>query len=650
MTKAVWIPTEETIQSSRMFQWIKQLGLNDYDSFYQASIANIEWFWKEVDKAMGFEWFEPYRQVLDVSRGNKWPDWFIGGKLNVVHNALDKWLTDLETAERFAVVWEREDGEVERYTYRELALWVNRVANGLKNQGIQKGDRIAIYLPMIPEAVVAVLAIVKIGAIFVPAYSGFGADPVAKRIDSAQAKMLITADGFLRKGRVIAMKEEVDKVVSMVDCIEKVVVVRRLEQDISWDKRRDLDWAMLETDDTPIKCEAMDSADPFMILYTSGTTGRPKGTVHTHAGFSLKAGFDAGYGMNLQAGDVHFWVTDMGWIMGPFLVFSSLLNAATMVIYEGAPDYPSPSRLWKLVEDHRVTMLGISPTLIRSLMSHGEEPVEKHDISSLKGIASTGEPWNPAPWNWLFEKVGKRRIPIINVSGGTEIGGGILTNTILRPIAPISFNTPLPGMDVDVYDANGQSVQGAVGELVIKQPWVGMTNGFWQEPERYENTYYHLWKDTWAHGDAVIKDENGFWTIIGRSDDTFNIAGKRIGPAEIESILVAHPAVLESGAVGVPDEIKGEVAVCFVVLRDGFSPDERLAQELMQMISERLGKSLCPKEIHFVSELPKTRSAKIMRRVIRAAYLGTDLGDLSSLENPQVIKELQQKCGLYKNK
>jgi acetyl-CoA synthetase len=643
MTKPVWFPTEEIIQSSRMFKWMKRLGFEDYDSFYQESIKDIQWFWKEAERAMEFKWFKLYEQVLNLPEGVKWPKWFVGGKFNITYNSLDKWMSEPGAAERLAVIWEREDGKVEKYTYQELALWVNRVANGLKSQGVNKGDRVAIYLPMIPETVVTVLAIAKIGAIFVPSFSGFGAEPVATRIESANAKVLITADGFLRKGRVIEMKEEADKAVAMVDCVEKVIVVRRLGRVVPWNHKTDVDWAMLETDNTKLDCEAMDSSDPFMILYTSGTTGRPKGTVHTHTGFAVKGGFDSGYGMDIHPGDVHFWVTDIGWIMGPFLVFGSLLNGATMVVYEGSPDFPSPNRLWKLVEDHKINLLGISPTLIRSLMPHGESPIEKHNLSSLKGIASTGEPWNPAPWNWLFEKVGKRRIPILNVSGGTEIGGGILTNTILRPITPTGFNTPLPGMDTDVYDKNGQPVYGTVGELVIKQPWAGMTSGFWQEPERYENTYYNIWEDTWVHGDSVTRDRDGFWTIVGRSDDIFNIAGKRLGPAEIESILIAHPAVLESGAVGVPDELKGEAAVCFVVLNEGYAPSEGLALELMQMISERLGKSLRARELHFVSDLPKTRSAKIMRRVIRSLYLGTDPGDLSSLDNPQSMKEFQNK-------
>lgn len=639
--KAVWHPSEKLIQSTRLYAWMKQLGFDDYDDFFQASVRDIGWFWGEAEKAMDIAWFKPYEKVLDLSHGIMWPKWYVGGKLNVTHNAVDKWLDNPQHSRRLAIVWEGEDAEVKKITYGELAVWVNRVANGLKERGIEKGDRVALYMPMIPETIVAILAIIKVGAVFIPCFSGFPADAVAKRLGSAQAKMLITADGFFRRGKQIPMKEEAAKACDRVPSVQHLVVVHRLGRDIPWQSGRDLGWRDLESTETGCVCEQTDSEDPFMIIYTSGTTGRPKGALHTHNGFALKSAFDAGFGMDLKQGEVLCWLTDMGWMMGPFLVFASLLNGATMVIYEGTPNYPSPDRVWKLVADHEITHLGISPTLIRSLMPYGEHLAHKHDLSTLKGIASTGEPWNPEPWNWLFHKVGNDRIPIFNYSGGTEISGGILGNVPLKPIAPISFNSPLPGMDVDVYGPDGKPVRGEVGELVIKQPWVGMTNGFWQEPERYEQTYWSRWRDTWVHGDWAILDEDGFWVITGRSDDTLNIAGKRLGPAEIESVLVDHPCVLEAGTVGIPDDIKGEAAVCFVVLKPGKKPNEQLSEELVQWIAEHMGKALRPKTVHFVPDLPKTRNAKIMRRAIRAAYLGHDAGDLSSLDNPQAVEAIR---------
>ncbi len=643
MAEPVWYPSEELIESTRLYQWMRELGFQTYDQFYQASINDIRWFWQAVEKELSIIWFTQYHSVLQLPRGIKWPEWFVGGQTNLVADALEKWQADPIVQERPALICESEEGHVRTVTYRELAAWVERVARGLKELGIGRGDRVGIFLPMIPEAAVAMLAVAKIGAIFTNAFSGFAADPVAWRLEHAEAKLLITADGFLRRGKVVPMKEVADRAADMVPSVEKVVVVPHLGRDIPWHPGRDLRWDELEKEgDLPT--EWMDSDDPFMLIYTSGTTGRPKGTVHTHSGFPIKAAFDLGYVMDVKPGDVVFWITDMGWVMGPMVLLGSLYNAATMVLYDGSPDHPNPGRVWQLVEKHRVNLLGLSPTFIRALMPYGIDWVQSSDLSSLKAVASTGEPWNPEPWFWLFEQVGREKLPILNISGGTEISGGIIGTTMFRPIAPITFNTALPGMDADVFDQHGQPVVEQVGELVVKQPWVGMTRGFWKEPRRYEETYWKRWKDIWVHGDATLRDRNGFWFIQGRSDDTLNVAGKRLGPAEMESILVRHPSVKESAIIGVPDEIKGEVAVCFVVLNPDFQPSEHLARELQEQVANHLGKALKPKAVYFVDDLPKTRSAKIMRRVIRAAFLDLELGDLSSLENPEsvdVIKKLR---------
>lgn len=638
MTKAAWAPKQSELEQMRLYQWMKKLGYEDYDTFYEKSVEDISWFWDEAVKEMDVAWFRSYDQALDLSKGVKWPSWFVGGQLNVTHTAVDRWAEDPEAKDRKAIVWEGEDGKVKEFSYLELSQWASRVAQGLKKQGIEKGDRIVLYMPMIPETVVAMLAIAKIGAIFSPAFSGYGADAVAKRLNASGAKMLITADGFYRRGKPIEMKEEADRALEMASKVEKAVVVRRLGREIPWTDDLDVEWSELEIEEEGLtRAESMNSDDPFMLIYTSGTTGRPKGVVHTHSGFPIKSAFDAGFCMDLHPGEVLFWVTDMGWMMGPFLVYGALMNAATMVMFEGSPDYPNPDRVWKLVEDHKITHLGISPTLIRALMKKEAHWYENKDLSSLRQIGSTGEPWNPEPWMWLFEKVGKSRVPIFNYSGGTEISGGILGNVPLKPIAPVGFNTALPGMDADVYDSEGHSVRNAVGELVLRQPWVGMANGFWEEPERYEKTYWDRWKDTWVHGDWVEIDEEGFWYITGRSDDTLKIAGKRLGPADVESILVEHPAVVESATVGVPDEMKGEAAVCFVVLKPEAEPTEQMRAELIGHVAERLGKALKPKAVYFVDDLPKTRNAKVMRRVIRSAYLGEEPGDLSALENPEAV-------------
>ncbi|MFC4076279.1 AMP-binding protein [Salinithrix halophila] len=624
----------------RMFRLMKKNGITDYDDFYQRSVREPAWFWRAVEKDMGLHWFHAYKKVVDLSRGTAWPRWFVDGKMNVAWNSVDRWAEDLGASNRLAVIWEGDDGSVQKWTYRELYQAVSRMAAGLTSLGVKEGDRIAIYLPMVVENVITILAAARIGAIFTPCFSGYGAEAVATRLRDCEAKVLITADGFLRRGKTVNMKEEADRAADLSPSVEKVVVVRRLGREIPVNPGRDVNWDDLIAGKKALSCVETQADAPFMIIYTSGTTGRPKGTVHTHAGFPIKAAFDAGYGMDLDAGDTLFWMTDMGWMMGPWMVFGALLNGSTMLLFEGTPDYPEPDRLWKLAEDHGITHMGISPTAIRVLMKFGEKWVKKQDLSTLKVFGSTGEPWNPEPWHWLFTQVGDKRVPIWNYSGGTEISGGILFSNLMKPIAPCSFSGPMPGMDVDIVDEQGKSVRGEVGELVIRQPWVGMTKGFWNDPERYEGTYWSRWEGTWVHGDWVQADEDGFWYITGRSDDTLKIAGKRLGPAEVESALVDHPAVLEAATIGVPDPDKGEAAVCFVVLKSDVKGDDVLVRELIASLGEKLGKALRPRELYFVGELPKTRNGKILRRAIKAAYTGQDAGDLSSLENPEAVKAL----------
>lgn len=642
MSEAVWFPKQDQVKKMKMYQLMEKHGITDYDEFHQRSVRNTAWFWEIVEKDMGLEWFHPYRQVQDSSDGVPWTRWFVDGKINVAHNCLDRFVNDSKSRNRLAMIWEGDDGAVRKLTYRELWQEVNAFANGLHKLNVGPGDRIAIYLPMVVENVVAILAAARIGAIFTPCFSGYGAEAVAARLRDCEAKVLVTADGFLRRGKVIPMKEEADKAADLSSSVEKVVVVNRLNrEDVPRNGERDVDWDVLTADSKALSPEMTRSDTPFMIIYTSGTTGRPKGTVHVHAGFPVKSGFDAGYSMDVREGDTLFWMTDMGWMMGPWMVFGALMNGATMLLFEGTPDYPEPDRLWKLVENHGVTHLGVSPTAIRALMKFGESWVSRHDLSGLKVFGSTGEPWNPEPWHWLFEKVGKKQVPIWNYSGGTEISGGILAGNLMKPIAPCSFNGPVPGMDAEILDSEGNPVRDEVGELVMRQPWVGMTKGFWKDPQRYEGTYWNRWPNQWVHGDWVLAEEDGFWFITGRSDDTLKIAGKRLGPAELESILVDHAAVLEAATIGVPDPEKGEVAICFAVLKPGFEESEGLKKELMASVAEKMGKALQPKGIHFVSDLPKTRNGKILRRAIKAAYTGKESGDLSSLENPQAVEAVR---------
>ena len=598
--------------------------------------------------------------------------------MNIVHNCLDRWM-GTPVADRHAFRWETEDGETGHWTYAELWQSVNQCAAGLEAIGVQKGDRVALFMPMCPDLIISFFAVIRLGAIVLPLFSGYGADAVAARLRDSEATTLITADGFLRRGAPVRMKLIADEAVAAAPSVQRVVVVPRLDAEAAW-RGGPLNFPMHPRDilfgDVMTKCvslpsgwpdplppkpprwpagadrlpveranEPTDAEDPLMLIYTSGTTGRPKGAVHTHCGFPIKSAQDMAHCFDVHAGETMYWVSDIGWMMGPWEIFGMTLLGGTFVIYDGALDYPGPDRLWSLVERHRVNILGVSPTLVRSLMRHGDGPVRAHDLSSLRILGSTGEPWNPEPWRWLFDVAGRSRLPIINYSGGTEVSGGLVGGNVLTPLKPAAFAGPPPGIAADVVDDRGQSVRGQVGELVVRAPWIGMTRGFWKDNERYEETYWSRFRDVWVHGDWAEIDADGLWYILGRSDDTIKIAGKRVGPAEVESVLVEHPSVLEAAAVGVPDELKGQALVCFCVLRPGATPDSALADALRALVAERLGKPLRPDRVLFVTDLPKTRNAKVMRRVIRAAYLGEAPGDLSSLENPQTVREIERTRG-----
>ncbi len=642
--KPVWYPSPEYTEGSHLEGLMERLGVADYDSLYRLSVEAMDRFWAATLEEIGVEWFEPYEAFVDLSRGPAWPEWFVGGKLNLAHVAVTQHLAR-GLAQQLALVWEGEDGRVTRLTYRELEREVGRAAAALKHLGVEKGDRVGLYLPMIPETAIAALAIARIGAILVPIFSGYGAEAVATRLKDAGAGLLVTADGFFRRGRPVRMKPVADEAARLAGT-PKLLVVRRLGIEVPFEAGRDVGWEeALGGVSEAAPAEPMGSMDPFMLIYTSGTTGRPKGTVHYHAGFPLKAAQDMAHLFDLRRGELMFWFTDIGWMMGPWVIFGSLILGATVFLYEGAPDYPGPDRLWTMIERHSITHLGISPTLVRTLMPHGTEPIEKHDLTSLRVLGSTGEPWNPEPYLWFFQHVGRGEAPIINYSGGTEVAGGILGNVVFRPIKPTGFNTAVPGMKAAVLDDEGHPVVGQVGELAVLAPWPGMTKGFWRDPERYERTYWSRFKDVWVHGDWAVQDEEGHWFILGRSDDTLKVAGKRIGPAEIESAAVAHPAVKEAGAIGVPHPVKGEVPVVFVVLNPGFEPDEALAQVIIGKVAEKLGKPLAPERVVFVPDLPKTRNAKVMRRLIKAAYLGEETGDTSALENPEALEAIRKARG-----
>ena len=640
--EVVWRPTADYIDQSHLTQFIRQHKLSDFDNLMNRSTEDVAWFTEAMLKYLDIQFYEPYSQVLDISQGIAKPRWVVGGKMNIVHNLLDKYIGS-QVEDQVALITENETGEVNAYTYGELWRKVNQAANALRSLGLGAGDPIGLYMPMSCEIVVAMLAIAKIGGIILPLFSGYGAGAITSRLVNADAKALFTADGSIRRGEVNNMKVTADSAVAKVPSLDYMIVSNKANLAVEMVSGRDHWWhELVETQSEAAETEITDAEQVLMIIYTSGTTGRPKGAVHTHCGFPIKAAQDMAFGTDLHPGQRLYWMTDMGWMMGPWLVFGAMILGSTYLLYDGAPDYPGPDRLWEIVERHRITTLGISPTLIRTLMPSGEEPIRSHDLSSIRFFASTGEPWNLDPWMWLFEKVGHGKRPIINYSGGTEISGGIVMGNPILPLKPTAFSAPCPGIAADVFDENGQSVRNQVGELVIKSPWIGMTRGFWRDPGRYEETYWSRWPDVWVHGDFAAVDTDGQWYILGRSDDTIKVAGKRLGPAEIESILVGHSAVVEAAAVGVPDDLKGNVVVVFCVLTGGYPPSDELRDELKNSIISSLGKPLAPHEVLFVTDLPKTRNAKVMRRMIRAAYLRKDPGDTSSLVNPESLKGIQE--------
>jgi acetyl-CoA synthetase len=641
----VWRPSREHIQHARLTDFMRTHEIEDFSSLMEQSTRDVPWFTDAVLKYLDIQFYQPYSNVLDLSGGIQFPGWCVGGKMNIVHNCVDKYVaTESQSlSDSVAVLWEGEEGNTRALTYEQLFREVNKTANALRSLGLGRGDAIGIFMPMTPEIVIALLAIAKIGGIILPLFSGYGAGAIVSRMNDAEAKALFAVDGAYRRGKPVEMKSVADEAAAQIPTLQHMVVLKRTNQNVKMTAGRDHWWhELVDPQPDSAETEITSAEDPLMIIYTSGTTGKPKGALHTHCGFPVKAAQDMAFGTDVHAGDVIYWMTDMGWMMGPWLVFGSLLLGATMFLYDGAPDFPGPDRLWSLVARHKVNQMGVSPTLIRSLIPHGEGHFRKHDLSSLRCFASTGEPWNPDPWMWLFEKVGLGRLPIINYSGGTEISGGIVMGNPLMPLKPCAFSAPCPGMAADVVDENGNPIRNAVGELVIKAPWIGMTRGFWKDRQRYFDAYWSRWENIWVHGDFAAIDHDGLWYILGRSDDTIKIAGKRLGPAEVESILVRHESVVEAAAIGVPHEVKGSELVLFAVLKPGVEGSEALRRGLGDMVIAEMGKPLAPKSILFVSDLPKTRNAKVMRRMIRAAFLGMDLGDTSSLVNPGAVDEIRK--------
>ncbi len=622
----IWRPSPELVEQANVTRLAHRLGAPDYRTLHRISVEEPERFWPAVVEDLGIVFSRPWDAVVDLSRGPEWARWFVGGRLNVARVCVHRWAAERPDEE--ALVGLYEDGGRESLTWSAFSRETARVAGALRELGVGEGDRVAIFMPMCPAVAVASHACAEVGAVQVPIFSGFAAPAIASRLRDSGAKVVLCADWSLRRGRRVEMRATLEEALAGGG--------HAVEHVVTWERERRA-WPELVTrqpgEPAPVEVE---SETPYLIAYTSGTTGRPKGALHVQGGFLVSIAREVAYQTDVKPGDRIHFATDMGWIMGPWTVVGGCAAGATIVLAEGAPDWP-PDRLWRLVESERVTMLGLSPTLVRALAPHGDP---RADLSSLRAICTTGEPWNRDPYRWLHERVGGGRAPIVNVSGGTEVGACFLTTVITEPVKPVALGFPALGIDLDVVDAEGRPLRGEVGELVCRRPWPGMTRGIWGDDERYIETYWRRFPGIWTHGDWASVDADGYWFLHGRSDDTLNIAGKRIGPAELESAAIGSGYVAEAAAVGIPHEVKGEVAWLFCVPRPGTEPNEAASAAVSETVARELGKAFSPARIVWVGALPKTRSAKIVRRAVRARALGHDPGDLSSLENPEALDEI----------
>ena len=614
-------------------------SLDEYRKMYEQAARDPEGFWGEQSKML--DWSEPPKRILEWTLPHA--KWFVGGKLNVAYNCLDRHLA--KRGNKPALLWEAEDGTTVQLTYAELHERVCRMANALKSLGVKAGDCVTIYMPMIPELPIAMLACARIGAMHSVVFGGFSATALADRITDGKSKILLTADGGYRRGRIVALKETADAALKQCPTIEKAVVVRRTGEKVGWQEGRDLWWHDLEkaaSKDSP--AVPFDAEQPLYILYTSGTTGKPKGVLHTSGGYLLQCVWSMRLVFDLREDDVYWCTADIGWVTGhSYIVYGPLANGATIVMYEGAPDQPRKDRFWEIVERYRVTIFYSSATAVRSFMSWGAEWIDRHDISSLRVLGTVGEPINPAAWKWYYEAIGKNRCPIVDTWWQTETGS-ILISPLpgATPTKPGSATLPLPGVAAKVVNLQGEPVApGETGYLVIEKPWPSMLRTIFGDDERYRRDYWSRIPGVYFAGDAAQCDKDGYIWVLGRVDDVIKVAGHRLSSMEIESALVSHIAVAEAAVVARPDEIKGEAIVCFVTLRSGQSPSGDLRVALMEHVSASIGTIARPADVRFCDLLPKTRSGKIMRRLLRElAHKGGISGDTTTLEDMGVIERL----------
>ena len=638
----VWEASPDVLNATTLSRFLREHQLADFDALLKKADAEPHWFWDALLRFFAVRFSRPYTQILDTSGGIAWPQWCVGGETNLVLNCLDRH-RDTPTWQKTAIIWEGENGMQRRWRYAELDSETARLAGALRELGLGRGDVVAIYMPMLPEIAAAYFAIAKIGAIAMPLFSGFGPQPILDRLVDSSAKAVITVDGGWRRGKCVAMKSVLDNAALHAPALKHIVVLKQVGQETPMQGGRDVWWSDIVQSQPPAAPTEMMPADaPVMLMYTSGTTGRAKGTVHTHCGVIGKNLLDVGLCLDLKADDRLMWLSDFGWAAGTKIVASAPMLGATLMLAEGTPDYPDPGRQWRLVETHGVTLCGTVPTAVRQMMRQPLDVVRRHDLSSLRATVSAGEPWNEDAWLWFFEHVCGRRIPILNYGGGTECGGAILIGTFHRPLKPCAFGSAVPGVGADVVDSQGKTCPpGQMGELVMRQPSMGLTRGLWQDPQRYVENYWQQIPGVWVQGDLARRDADGLWYMLGRSDDTIKIAGKRTGPAEIESVLMESKLVVEAAVVGLPDALTGASLNCVCVAAANAGPLDSLCERIAEVVATRFGAPYRPRRVLLVSALPKTRNEKIMRRVVRAVISGGELGDLASLVNPEAIDELR---------
>lgn len=628
MSGDVYYPTPEIVQESH---------IPDYEAVYAEAKADLRKFWGKI-ASENFEWYKPWQAVLDDSNAPFYK-WFVEAKVNIVHNALDRHMRTA-TRNKAALIFEGEPGDVRIYTYQQLNREVCKFASVLRGMGIRKGDRVTIYMGRIPELMIAMLACAKIGAIHSVVYGGFSTEALLDRIHDSESKILVTCDGAWLRGEIVKLKEIANEAVSRAGTIQSVICVKRTGQPVEMISGRDY-WYhdLMHTPIADAKAETtvMDAEDPLYILYTSGTTGKPKAILHTHGGYMVGTGTTLKWVFDLKPEDVYWCAADPGWVTGhSYIVYAPLINGATSVMYEGAPTFPYPDRWWSIVEKYGVTILYTAPTAIRGLMRFGESWPNKYDLSSLRLLGSVGEPINPEAWRWYHKVIGKEKCPIMDTWWQTETGAFMITPLPSMALKPGSATRPFPGIEVDVVDEEGHSVKpNEEGFLVIKSPWPSMLRTLYKDPDRYIEAYWSRYEEQgwYLPGDSARIDEDGYIWVIGRIDDVIKVSGYRLGTAEVESALVSHSAVAEAAVIGVPDELKGNVIKAYCILRQGVEGNEKLEIALKEHVGHELGPIGKPATIEFVASLPKTRSGKIMRRVLRAKALGQEVGDTSTLED-----------------